>query len=309
MHPQHNEVPSRDGHEDATQQGTQDCFSDVGTDQPARLAGNVLEEHEPRLKYHRLGADAEADSLLAEDAATCLCVSDKLLALGTKSGTVLILDYSGDKVEHGGWTMLFIHCLLQRMHCLLQRSLQAATPWLWPQCHCCITVPWLVQVNQFNVHKGAVHDLSFDETVEFVASCSEDCTVQVSCLSCTSPTMPARQGPTCADLGVMEACIPATRSVPAADVHGVLRRWSMASCRCTACIPRRSSPSSTVSPSWWAARLSATLLPSAEAATLAASAASVLTRGFCCYRAMQLDGCPFLPCPRNSNLCCCRALL
>ena len=41
--------------------------------------------------------------------------------------------------------------------------------------------PWLVQVNQFNVHKGAVHDLSFDETVEFVASCSEDCTVLVSC--------------------------------------------------------------------------------------------------------------------------------
>ena len=42
-------------------------------------------------------------------------------------------------------------------------------------------IPWLVQVNQFNVHKGAVHDLSFDETVEFVASCSEDCTVLVSC--------------------------------------------------------------------------------------------------------------------------------
>ena len=42
-------------------------------------------------------------------------------------------------------------------------------------------VTWLVQVNQFYAHKGAVHDLSFDETVEFVASCSEDCTVVVSC--------------------------------------------------------------------------------------------------------------------------------
>lgn len=67
------------------------------------------------------------------------------------------------------------------MHCPLQRSLQAATQWLWLTCHCCIIFPWLVQVNQFNVHEGAVHDLSFDETVEFVASCSEDCTVVVSC--------------------------------------------------------------------------------------------------------------------------------
>lgn len=99
MHPQHNGDPSRDEHEDAAQQGAQDCFSDVGTDQPATQAGNLLEEHEPRLKYHRLGSDADTDSLLAEDAATCLCVSDKLLALGTKNGTVCILDYSGDKVS------------------------------------------------------------------------------------------------------------------------------------------------------------------------------------------------------------------
>ena len=109
MHSQHNGDPSRDEHEDAAQQGTQDCLSDAGTDQPARLAGNVLEEHEPRLKYHQLGSDADTDSLLAEDAATCLCVSDKLLALGTKSGTVLILDYSGDKVEHIGWPRLLMH--------------------------------------------------------------------------------------------------------------------------------------------------------------------------------------------------------
>ena len=110
MDPQHNEDPSRNEHEDAAQQGAQDCFSDVGTDQPASQAGNLLEEHEPRLKYHRLGSDADTDSLLAEDAATCLCVSDKLLALGTKSGTVCILDYSGDKVEHNGWSRLLMHC-------------------------------------------------------------------------------------------------------------------------------------------------------------------------------------------------------
>ena len=120
MHPQHSGDPSREEHEDAAQQGVQDCLSDVGTNQPASQAGSLQEEHEPRLKYHRLGSDADTESLLAEDAATCLCVSEKLLALGTKSGAVYILDYSGDKVEHSERPALL-------MHYLSQRSLQAAT--------------------------------------------------------------------------------------------------------------------------------------------------------------------------------------
>ena len=55
-------------------------------------------EEEPRLKYQRLGSDV-AD-LLGKNAATCLCVSDKILALGTHSGTVHVLDYSGNEVLH-----------------------------------------------------------------------------------------------------------------------------------------------------------------------------------------------------------------
>jgi hypothetical protein len=53
-------------------------------------------EEEPRLKYQRLGSDVV--DLLGKDSATCLCVSDKILALGTHSGTVHVLDYNGNEV-------------------------------------------------------------------------------------------------------------------------------------------------------------------------------------------------------------------
>lgn len=54
-------------------------------------------EEEPRLKYERLGSSVA--ELLAKDAASCLCVSDKVLALGTHNGGVHVLDYSGNEVE------------------------------------------------------------------------------------------------------------------------------------------------------------------------------------------------------------------
>jgi hypothetical protein len=53
-------------------------------------------EHEPRLSYDLFGADVA--SILGRDSATCFCVSDKLLALGTQSGAVYLLDYEGNKV-------------------------------------------------------------------------------------------------------------------------------------------------------------------------------------------------------------------
>ncbi len=54
-------------------------------------------EEEPRLKYQRLGSDVV--DLWGKNAATCLCVSDKILALGTHSGTVHVLDYNGNEVS------------------------------------------------------------------------------------------------------------------------------------------------------------------------------------------------------------------
>lgn len=63
---------------------------------PAPAAADELE---PQLKYERLGADVK--SILSDASATCLCLSEKVLALGTSAGTIHILDYSGNEVC--GW--------------------------------------------------------------------------------------------------------------------------------------------------------------------------------------------------------------
>lgn len=55
------------------------------------------EEEEPRLKYQRLGSSVT--EILRQDAASCLCVSDKLLALGTHDGTIHVLDFAGNEVR------------------------------------------------------------------------------------------------------------------------------------------------------------------------------------------------------------------
>lgn len=53
------------------------------------------EEEEPRLKYQRLGSSVT--EILRQDAASCLCVSSKLLALGTHDGTIHVLDFAGNE--------------------------------------------------------------------------------------------------------------------------------------------------------------------------------------------------------------------
>ena len=49
------------------------------------------------MKYQRLGASVP--ELLSSDVASCMCASDKLLALGTKSGRVHILDFNGNEIK------------------------------------------------------------------------------------------------------------------------------------------------------------------------------------------------------------------
>jgi hypothetical protein len=73
-------------------------------------------EEEPRLKYQRLGCDVA--ELLGNNAATCLCVSDKILALGTHNGTVHVLDYIGNEVGRG--LVMFSYTL----SCLAQLQLR-----------------------------------------------------------------------------------------------------------------------------------------------------------------------------------------
>lgn len=65
----------------------------------ASSTSSIPEEEEPRLKYQRLEADT--GDLLLETEAACLCVSDKMLALGTRDGTVHLLDYDGNEVASG----------------------------------------------------------------------------------------------------------------------------------------------------------------------------------------------------------------
>ena len=68
-------------------------------------------EEEPRLKYQRLGCDVA--ELLGNNAATCLSVSDKILALGTHSGAVHVLDYIGNEVGRA-CAMLSSHGFVRR---------------------------------------------------------------------------------------------------------------------------------------------------------------------------------------------------
>ena len=62
----------------------------------ASSTSSIPDEEEPRLKYQRLEADT--GDLLLETEAACLCVSEKMLALGTRDGGVHLLDYDGNEV-------------------------------------------------------------------------------------------------------------------------------------------------------------------------------------------------------------------
>ncbi|XP_057480493.1 vacuolar protein sorting-associated protein 41 homolog [Actinidia eriantha] len=55
------------------------------------------EEDEPRLKYQRMGGSVP--SLLASDAASCIAVAERMIALGTHGGSVHILDFLGNQVK------------------------------------------------------------------------------------------------------------------------------------------------------------------------------------------------------------------
>ena len=61
------------------------------------MVGDVL-EREPRLRYESLGGDVTGITS-SGDEITCLCLSDKILAIGTEKGNVHVLDYSGNQVR------------------------------------------------------------------------------------------------------------------------------------------------------------------------------------------------------------------
>ncbi|KAK4441239.1 Vacuolar protein sorting-associated protein 41 [Sesamum alatum] len=55
------------------------------------------EEDEPRLKYQRMGGSVP--TLLQSDAASCVAIAERMIALGTHSGSVHILDFLGNQVK------------------------------------------------------------------------------------------------------------------------------------------------------------------------------------------------------------------
>jgi vacuolar protein sorting-associated protein 41 len=107
---------------------------------------------EPQLKYRPLGEDVAI--ITARDRVTCLCLSDKILAIGTAEGNVHVLDYSGDQAGRGGGHVGSLHA--------------------WAHCR-----PWAPQVRCLKLHSGCVNELSFDKQEEHIASCSDDGTVVV----------------------------------------------------------------------------------------------------------------------------------
>ncbi|GKV16606.1 hypothetical protein SLEP1_g27228 [Rubroshorea leprosula] len=55
------------------------------------------DEEEPRLKYQRMGGSIP--SLMSSDAASCIAVAERMIALGTQGGAVHILDFLGNQVK------------------------------------------------------------------------------------------------------------------------------------------------------------------------------------------------------------------
>lgn len=63
-------------------------------------------EDEPRLKYQRMGGSIPL--LLSSDAASCIAVSERMIALGTHDGAVHILDFLGNQVTR--WLLYLSVC-------------------------------------------------------------------------------------------------------------------------------------------------------------------------------------------------------
>lgn len=55
------------------------------------------EEDEPRLKYQRMGGSIP--TVLSNDAASCIAVAERMIALGTHDGTIHIIDFLGNQIK------------------------------------------------------------------------------------------------------------------------------------------------------------------------------------------------------------------
>lgn len=74
-----------------------DDDEDAGSDSEDGQEEESSDEEEPRLKYQRMAGSVP--SLLSNDAASCITIGERMIALGTHDGTVHILDYQGNQVK------------------------------------------------------------------------------------------------------------------------------------------------------------------------------------------------------------------
>ncbi|KAK0051675.1 vacuolar protein sorting-associated protein 41 [Biomphalaria pfeifferi] len=85
--------------EDATLTKNDTTASNEGEDdeEDSSSTEDTDEDVEPKLKYERLANDVT--SILSKDAASCIAVHSKFLALGTHWGTIHILDHIGNNIR------------------------------------------------------------------------------------------------------------------------------------------------------------------------------------------------------------------
>ncbi|KAK2984130.1 hypothetical protein RJ640_006283 [Escallonia rubra] len=86
-----NGIEGDDEREDQSQDSEED------EDEDEQEEGDEVEEDEPRLKYQRMGGSVPL--LLSSDAASCIAVAERMIALGTHDGAVHILDFLGNQVK------------------------------------------------------------------------------------------------------------------------------------------------------------------------------------------------------------------
>lgn len=75
--------------------------SEIEHESNGNLRSQAALEEEPRLKYSPLGGESPRAAACAGKPATRLCVSDKVLAVGHRDGSVQLLDHLGNQVRWG----------------------------------------------------------------------------------------------------------------------------------------------------------------------------------------------------------------
>ncbi|XP_078703981.1 vacuolar protein sorting-associated protein 41 homolog isoform X2 [Branchiostoma floridae x Branchiostoma belcheri] len=82
---------------DQNTQDTQQMEKSDEEEEEEESDSDESEEEEPKLKYERVGNDLS--DILRKDAASCMAVHEKFLALGTHWGMVHVLDHQGNRIS------------------------------------------------------------------------------------------------------------------------------------------------------------------------------------------------------------------